>query len=427
VASPQTVTLTATAGALSASVTLTVNPAPVMITVNGRVLKEVDGSALAGVPVQLDPGARTTTTDVNGAFVFTGVIAPYDVSAVNPAESAAVVYKGLTRSDPTLWMPTRGAVPPPARSGTIAGVVDPGTGCEGGADPCTSWVGFGAPEASLPGIAAPILGYSLPLEWDGAATIQGTLHLLQSSVNATTLATSYWYGSRSPVSVSDTMTTTENWPPSSVAALPPATLSGTVSAAASYTILGADFYLDLANELALSATSCSGPAAPPCAAGAYVADVPSVSGSTLSGSVFASGPAGEGSFVQRRGGLAGGTGFDLAIQAAPSQTAPPDAATGVTPATAFTWTAFAGGSHQVIYEPDTAANPQYTVYTAGTSTTLPNLTGLSASVALPAGAGYSWSVTGLAPATVDEWASMTPPFPNPYSLGLSPGATFTTQ
>jgi hypothetical protein len=153
-----------------------------------------------------------------------------------------------------------------------------------------------------------------------------------------------------------------------------------------------------------------------------------VAQTTLSGSVIAQGPNGETTLVQRTGGAANGSGFDFAIQAAPSLQAPAHNATGVTTSTAFSWTAFSAGVHVVVFDPAVATDPQYYVYTPGTSVTLSNLSALSAQVALPAGASYSWGVTGFAPATIDGWAGATGlPAANPFTVGSSQGFDFTAQ
>jgi nitrogen fixation protein FixH len=428
VGSPQSVTLTATAGTLTATATITVNPGGGgTITVAGTVLLD-DGTPLASAPVRINPGGHAATTAANGTFSIPGVTTPYDLSAINPAEKVAVVYVGLTRTNPTAIVPTRGAAPPFANQATISGAVESNTGCRAAMAPCLSFLGFGSSLASGTGLDIPSIGYSISLGWDGAASFQGTLHLLQSSTNTMTDVTSYWYGAKTGVNVTNGGTTTENWGSSSVASLPAATLGGTGTVASGYTVQGANLLLELPN-VTLPATSCVPPAGPPCAAGAYTVDAPNVAGATLAGLVFAQGPNGESVFTQRRGGTPNATNFNYDIQAAPSLQAPANNATGTTTSTAFSWTPFAGGVHTVVFDPVVTTNPQYYVYTAGTSTTIPNLAAASASVALPAGAAYDWGVTGVAPvASVDAWAGASgPPIANPYTVGSSQGFTFTTQ
>jgi hypothetical protein len=400
------------------------------ITVTGTVLLD-DGTPLASAPVRIDPGARATTTAANGTFTLTGVTTPYNLSAVHAAGKVAVVYVGLTRTNPTAVVPTTGTTPLPARSATVAGTVEANAGCRAGTAPCQSNLAFGSSVAAGTGTANPLTGaYSIPLRWDGVASFQGTLHLLQASTDPISTTTSYWYGTKPGVTVTDGATTTENWGPSSVAALPAATLKGTGTVATGYTVQTATLALVLPNVSVLATTCVSTPppAEPPCAPGAFTADVPSVAGATLTGSVFAQNPNGESVFTVRTGGVANGTGFDFAIQAAPSILSPADQTPGVTTSTAFSWTAFSGGVHTVAFDPLVSTNPRYYVYTAGTSTTIPDLAAASSAVALPAAQAYGWSVTGLAPTTIDAWAAPTgPALANPFTVGDSQFFGFTTQ
>jgi len=426
-----TATLTATAGGLTASATITVNPAGGgTVTVNGTVLLD-DGTPLASAPVRIDPGAHATSTAADGTFTVSGVTTPYDLAAVHEAGKVVVAYVGLTRTDPAAVVPTRTAAPPFADGATVSGTVEPNTGCSAGSAPCQTYLGFGSATVTGLAVSNPFTGvYSVPLAWNGAASFQGTLHLLQGSADPVTGRVSFWYGARSGVTVANGQDTAESWAPSSVTALPGATLSGTGTVAPGYDLVNSTLSLVLPG-VTIPASSCAArpaPARPPCAPGAFTEDAPGVAGATLTVTVAAQGPNGESVAVTRTGGVANGTGFDYAIQAAPTLQAPADGATGVTTSTAFSWTAFAGGVHTVIFKPDEASDPWYYVYTAGTSTTIPDLSSASASVALPAHGSYGWGISGLAPATIDAWAGPSGPAPaNPPTVGDSVGFAFTTR
>jgi hypothetical protein len=69
------------------------------ITVAGKVLDAYE-VPLPGMAVRI--GALLDVTDAGGKFAFTGVSVPYTAIAVNGEQ--AVIYEGLTRSDPTLHM-----------------------------------------------------------------------------------------------------------------------------------------------------------------------------------------------------------------------------------------------------------------------------------------------------------------------------------
>lgn len=114
VAATETVTLTATAGSLTASATITVNPAapPATITVSGWVLK-FNGDPASGVNVQIDDAAGLTltamtpeieplaATDPSGNFTIAGVTPPYTLSVIPPLfQEVPQTWDGVNRSDP---------------------------------------------------------------------------------------------------------------------------------------------------------------------------------------------------------------------------------------------------------------------------------------------------------------------------------------
>ncbi len=116
------VTLTAQLNERRASATITVDPAPAA-TVAGRV---VDGLRLPipGATVAI-AGAGTATTDSNGAFTLAGVRPPYD--ALVRVSTEFVVYEGLRRLDPTLYVEPAGLMTPPFHA-TVRGQISGGAG-----------------------------------------------------------------------------------------------------------------------------------------------------------------------------------------------------------------------------------------------------------------------------------------------------------
>src|SRR5215472_3550718 len=97
---PATVVSSTSATLGATSGTLTASPPPT-ITVAGKVTDQAK-QALSGAIVVI--GAQHATTDASGAFSIGGVTAPYDAAVIVPvgARNTAIVYKGLTRADPTL-------------------------------------------------------------------------------------------------------------------------------------------------------------------------------------------------------------------------------------------------------------------------------------------------------------------------------------
>jgi hypothetical protein len=132
VAAPTQVTLTASAGTLSASATITVQPAGAStITVSGRVVKftgEAPGDPAVGVEVQIHDAAGLTistldaelepqlATDSQGRFTLAGVTPPYTLSVIPPSglfDDIPQTWENVTRADPTVVIsPLTGATNP---------------------------------------------------------------------------------------------------------------------------------------------------------------------------------------------------------------------------------------------------------------------------------------------------------------------------
>jgi hypothetical protein len=136
VAASEVATLTATAGSLTTSAQITVNPAagpppPTTITVDGDVLK-FNGDPASGINVQIDDAAGLTVstlgpafdaTDPSGRFSFSGITPPYTLSVIPPTlNEIPQTWTDVTRTDPTVVInPFTGAAtfcPTPA-AGTI--------------------------------------------------------------------------------------------------------------------------------------------------------------------------------------------------------------------------------------------------------------------------------------------------------------------
>lgn len=97
VESTQTVTVTASSGGASASATITVEP--LIVDVNGVVL-DGNGIPAAGFEVAVI-GQNKVTTDSQGRFSYSGVVAPYAVAVQDGGEF--YVYDGLTKPDPVVF------------------------------------------------------------------------------------------------------------------------------------------------------------------------------------------------------------------------------------------------------------------------------------------------------------------------------------
>jgi len=92
-----TQTVTASSGSASASATITVEP--LIVDVSGVVL-DFGSAPVSNVEV-LIVGQSLTTTDAEGRFNYSNVIAPYTVIVQNTANNF-YVYEGLTKTDPVI-------------------------------------------------------------------------------------------------------------------------------------------------------------------------------------------------------------------------------------------------------------------------------------------------------------------------------------
>lgn len=113
VAATEAAVLTATAGSLTESATITINPAapPATITVSGSVLK-FNGDAASGINVQIDDAAGMTlntlstdldptATDPSGNFTIPNVTPPYTLSVIPPVgNEVPQTWTNVTRADP---------------------------------------------------------------------------------------------------------------------------------------------------------------------------------------------------------------------------------------------------------------------------------------------------------------------------------------
>ena len=390
VASATSATLTATSGSLTASATITVNPPPT-ITVAGKVT-DMSKKGISGATVAI--GSQHATADGTGAFSIAGVTAPYDAIVIVPVgtRNAAIVFKGLTRADPTLIaLPVTGSLP---NSGTVSGSVSGGDALPAASDKTA--VAWGSPEAS-DSTTFTTNPWSLSLDWSGPSATTGNVHALQWTPTSG-IPTSYkGHGVASGVAVANGGTT------SSVAIAMTApvasTISGTVTVPAGVTLTGKTLGISFADGAAFGVGTDS------TAATSFNYPVPTGIGSTAS--VTAGGMAtGALSITQVNGIASGSTGTAVALLAPALQSTPVVNATGVTTATDFTWTQLTGALHFVIINSSSATAPVYYLITTGATGRIPDLSSLG--VVLPGSTAYTWGILAVGPwASVDAFAGGT--------------------
>jgi hypothetical protein len=173
-------------------------PGPDAITVSGIVVDQnLRPQAGAGV---LIPGHPPVVTDAQGAFTVSGVDNPYDLATGLLSERGALVYSGLTRTDPLVVVPA-GPFSRLPHQGSLSGSIRRGAGYTEPEHHQTS-VFFESAETSGRAPASHI--YSIGPRWRGPTTTTGTLHALRWGFDpAIGLPAEYAYGARSSLALSD--------------------------------------------------------------------------------------------------------------------------------------------------------------------------------------------------------------------------------
>jgi len=355
------------------------------ITVSGKVIGS-NNQPQSGVPVLIiGTSIPSVNTDANGNFTISNVTTPYNIAVVDGASKASLVYKGLTRSDPTLmWIDVAPGTP---RTATLNGKIYPATAYP---EPPTrkSKAAFASPELNASTNVNGTTGaYSINATWYGPTTTTGTVYALQWSYNTTTnLPTSYdGFGSRSGVSLLDATTNPNGNDTMSVVSS--ATFSGNVTVASGYTLNSKSLSVMFANNGIISLFSDPTPSS------SFSYLTPDAPGATMFLSASASKPSGQSSAF-RVGLSPSATGVALSVPAAPELSLPIDATTGVTKSSLFSWTPVTGGIQVVIFQAG-AGKPRYLVLTAAAADSIPDLT--AAGLGLPAATAYTWSVYSFGP------------------------------
>jgi hypothetical protein len=346
------------------------------------------GAAVKNAPVGI--AGKWTTSDDSGAFTIAGVTTPYDVVSVKSSPSkVGVVFKGLTRADPTILF--LGTSDSNLSHGTVTGALSGGDPLPAPGDETIVTLGSGNRSVT----ATP---FSLNPYWAGPTVFTGTLRALQYVKGPSGTPSAYrGYGERPNVSVVHSSTVAAQ--DVVMTGVSTANLSGTVALPAGYAL----------NFRAVSARFSDGAAfglgAETALGAAFNVLTPSSIGATFSVFLEANGPEDSLSYVRANGLAANASGVTLTAQAAPVMALPVANGTGVTTATDFTWTRFAGGVHILAISPDSGStNPQFYVFTSDTSARIPDLA--AQGMGLPAGAAYRWNVLGFAPfSSVDAFAA----------------------
>jgi hypothetical protein len=394
-----------------------------IVTIAGKIIGQ-NGQGVAGVPVFVT-GKPSTNTDANGNFSIASVSTPYDITVVDATNKRALIYKGLSRQDPTLTF--IGSSPGTARHGTVNGKISGGTFTPNqGASDVTKVV-FASTEASA-GLNTAVSGIFGPLNltWYGPTVTTGSLYALQFTTDASGLpvASGYkGYGSRAGIAVNDGSTLNNQF--DTLQSVGTSQFTGTVAVPSGYILAQKSLSVRVSQTTLISLlTDVTANAAV-----SYY--TPSIAGASLVLSVAAT-KSGAQTFFFKNGLGTGATGAAISIVAAPDLSLPVTGATGVDTTVTFSWTAMTGGIHLIQFT--SSGNPTYLVLTSGTSATIPNLKGLG--LGLPAAATYQWSVLGIGPFAGADDAAGSSGFLGVLTnqalltsdafLGISGARTFTT-
>ncbi len=396
VSATTTFVLTATnaGGNVSANAQVTVAPP---ITLNGFV-KDYDGEPISGVTV-LVKGQSPSITNASGGFTISNVIAPYDITVILSTQKAATVYRGLTRSDPTLLYFSSLTV---QKTATISGSVPVATGK-------TTKVFFVSGTNSWSGIASPTTGlFSFSPLWKGSTTsYSGKLYTLRWSSNANGLPSQYdAYGSKDLTMSAGGTFSGLNFSTTDLTDPPEQTISGTiVRPTSSYKLTEKYIGLNYGNAF----VSLGGEK------GATITDdfsysVPNISGATFEVEGYCeltATPTNRKSRYWKMGIVGGTTGVSISLADAPQLNIPVHNATAVDTTTQLLW---AMGVQTGVFEIDitpmtSGGGPTFVVFTAANSASIPNLS--PQGLGLPSNVSYSWQVFVHYPLSMDNCASET--------------------
>ncbi len=418
VATMTTATLTATVGGLTASATITIDPAVQVLA--GKVIAP-GGAPVAGASVRV--GSASATTDAQGAFSLPGVTVPYDITATAPDGLLTSAYPGLRRMDPTLVL-FLDADPGYPRSVDVTGALSGGAGFP---QPAGREAGVTFKSAEATGTCPVQAGAStflLGTRWAGPSSVAGQLHALQWTVDAGKRPVGYdGYGFRAGVTLVDG------------AALSGQDLALGVVAAKSiggtivnppYNTVGISVFAVFQDGARIRVLPPPGdPSSFPSNGftSPFSIPTPAVLGSTID-LVARQDYAGMAYQEVHRHGLApDAAGVAIVFGGLPTQDQPAAGATGVAPGTTFRWHSMPDPSVYVASFRGPVGTPGYDVLTAAQSLTIP------AAFPLPPSTLFTWRIRGSSAfSTVEEAAGpggfyATAPA---YRIAQSDGWPFTT-
>lgn len=393
VSSATTFTLTATNSSGNATATAQVSAVTTM-TVSGYV-KDIDGEPISGMTVVIK-GKSPTSTGADGSFTIADVTSPYEVRTISGVQKTAIVYQGLTASNPTLLYLSSTTA---GKQATISGAVP--VSAE------KTLVCFNSGSKGWYIIADPATGvFSFSVTWKGSiSSLSGHLQVLRWSVNSNGLPVQYdAYGSKQ-LTISDGGIFTGNYfyetdftDPAEM------NINGSITKpTTSYNITSKQLNINFGGA---SIAICSEYGGSLTDNFSYI--VPSISGTTFEIQVMASVssfPTNRNTTYRKKAITGGSNSVTIDLVNAPQLNLPVNNGTEIDTSTQFLWTQGGGtGVNYIAIMPSDPGNPAYYIFTAGTSANIPNLA--PQGLGLPAMANYSWMLQRIFPvSSIDEAAS----------------------
>lgn len=393
------------------------------ITVTGYV-KDIDGEPIAGATVIIK-GKAPTTTGAGGNFSVSNVTVPYEIRLIiSGFQQSAVVYQGLTRSDPTLFYLTSTT---PMKSATISGTVPPAAGK-------TTMVFFVSGTKAWSTVANPTNGtYLIFADWKGStSSYTGNLQVLRWTSNPNGLPLQYdAYGSENNVTISNGGAfTNNNFVASDFTDPAEQNITGSITRpSSSYAIINKNLYLNFGNAyISLSGESGVG------LTDNFSYTVPSISGATFQIDVNATVSAIPNSRItlySEKGISGGSTGINITLVSAPQLNLPTNNGIGIDTTSQFLWTKGSGAGINIVLILPMGQGPQFFIYTDGNSTNIPNLS--PQGLGLPSNAFYQWNTVEISPissidaAASDSFISLINGYGGDNSRGYSETFNFTSK
>jgi Carboxypeptidase regulatory-like domain len=422
VSSSTTFTLTATNSAGNVTADAQVNVAQ-SLTISGYV-KDIDGEPIAGATVIIK-GKSPTTTGATGNFSVSNVTVPYEIRLIiSGFQQSAVVYQGLTRSDPTLFYLTSTT---PSKSATISGTVPPAAGK-------TTLVFFASGTKAWSAIANPTNGtYSIFAEWKGStSSYTGNLQVLRWTSNPNGLPLQYdAYGSENNVTISNG----GSFPNNNFVAgdfTDPAeqSITGSITRpSTSYSIINKNLYINFGNAyIQIAGEPGSG------LTDNFSYTVPTITGATFQIDVNAVVPAVPSQRItlySKKGISGGSTGINITLASAPQLNLPANNGIGIDTTTQFLWTEGSGAGISLVYLLPMGQGPTFYIFTDGNSANIPNLS--PQGLGLPFFQPYQWLTVEFYPlssinaAASESFISFVNGNSGDYGRGQSETFNFTTK